>query len=169
MKKKDTSVVKTFRLDPDLSEKIDILKKAGNVTMQHIIKEALTEYMKVHLDEAQTIVEKIYKTKELTDLKEHMYIPIDYYALYNDLTKAEVNRMISKNDLQSIIIGDVTLIMIDISEASYKKAELLVIKHNVLQVMKDVNSIKLELSKIKKNIKNVTPKDGTSQQSPLDA
>lgn len=154
MEEKSTSVVKTFRLDNELSKKIDLLRDARNTTMQNIIKEALVQYLKEHLDEARIAIDEITRAKEKSNLKEHMYIPIQYYALYNDMTVEETNKMISRKELQSVTLGGVILVMIDISESAYKKAELLVIKHNVSKVMKEMSSLKSEVSRLKKELKS---------------
>ncbi|MBW6487461.1 hypothetical protein [Sulfurimonas sp.] len=150
MENKNGGIVKTFRLDIETSNKIDLLKKANNTTMRQIMTDALNEYFKVHLDDAQEAINTVYKAKQHTDLSEHMYIPIDYYALYNDTNKAEINRMISKNELQSVVLGDITLIMVDISESAYKRAELLIMRSNMIKIKKEMQIIRRELNKIKK-------------------
>ena len=114
--------------------------------MQKVITDALDEYLHKNLNKAQEQIE------DDINVNEYMYIPLKYYAMFNDLSKIDIDRMIKWKEVKSIKIGGSTLIMIDVNENIYKKAELLVIKGNVSSVMKEINSMKKEISKLKSQV-----------------
>lgn len=153
-KESGKSIVKTFRIDINLADKIEVLREARDTTMRTIITDALVSYLSEHLDKARLTMEEIAKVKEEADLKEHMYIPIEYYAMSNDLTVQEVNKKISKRELRSVTLGSVKLVMIEVNEAAYKKAELLMIRNNVSKTQKEITALRAELNKLKREIKN---------------
>ena len=141
------SEIKSFRMRDDVIEVIKTLKKVDpSITMQKVITDALDEYLHKNLNKAQEQIE------DDINVNEYMYIPLKYYAMFNDLSKIDIDRMIKWKEVKSIKIGGSTLIMIDVNENIYKKAELLVIKGNVSSVMKEINSMKKEISKLKSQV-----------------
>ena len=149
-KKKTESVVKTFRLRKDISDQLEILKNIENVTLQHIISNALIEYLDKNLTKASKQLQTISKLKTEEINSQHMYIPIKYYAEFNELTIIEIKKLIKEGTVKSLTLGENELIMIDINESMYKKAELLSIKNNISSMAKKLRKLENEFSSFKR-------------------
>jgi valyl-tRNA synthetase len=152
--KNDKSMVKTFRMQFDLVEKVDILRKVKNVPMQKIITDAIEEYAASNLGEAMDSINKVNKIQNDYNIEEYILIPIGYYAMFNDLALIEVKAQIKRGKLKSIELGSNTLVLIDINESFYKKAELLAIKNNVSNIAKELYALKAKVNKIERKISN---------------
>jgi len=149
-KKKIESVIKTFRLRKDISDQIEILKNIENTTLQDIISKALIEYLDKNLNKASEQVKLISALQNEALNSQHMYVPIEYYAEFNDLTIVEIKKSIKDENLKSLTLGENELIMIDMNESMYKKAELLAIKNNVSSLAKKLYKLEKEFNSYKR-------------------
>lgn len=145
-KTKTESIVKTFRLRKDISDKIEILRNVENTTLQNIITNALVEYIDKHLDRASEQVKIISELQNEAVNSQHMYVPIKYYAEFNDITIVEVKKAIKDGDIKSLVLGENELVMIDMNESMYKKAELLAIKNNISSLAKRLRKLENEVA-----------------------
>ena len=144
----------SFRLREDISNDLDILKKTTNTTLQDIMRKALTNYLDKELNTEHSAVELL---KSDTNLKEHILIPISYYLLLNNVERAIVMNKINTHQLKSITINDSILILVDISENIYKKAELMSIQESISNLTKDYREMKNELNALRREIKSIKP------------
>ena len=152
--KKIESVVKTFRLRKDISDQIEILRNVESTTLQHIISNALIEYVDKHLNKASEQVKLISELQSEEINSQHMYVPIQHYAEFNGLTIIEIKKSIKDGYTKSITLGENELIMIDMNESMYKKAELVSMKNNMSSIAKKLYKLEKEMARLKREKSN---------------
>lgn len=150
-------ITKSFRISEDRLGKLEKLQRINNITMHDVITTALDNYFISNLEDCEIEMDKVANIFNDSNMipTEYMYIPLEYYAMFNDITKRDVEVLIHKKEIKSVALGCTQLIMIDINEAIYRKAELLIIKNNINSITKNQRTAKSEAIKHKKQIENL--------------
>ena len=147
-------VTKSFRISDDRLGKLEKLQKINNISMQNVITAALDNYFLSNLEDCEIEIDKVANVFNDSEVNptEYMYIPLEYYAMFNDITKRDVEVLLHRKEIKSVALGCTQLVMIDINESIYRKAELLVIKYNINSFAKGQKNLKSESAKNKKQI-----------------
>jgi len=147
------NIIKSVRMDERLLARLEAIKEIQGKSLQDIALKALNNYADFHDKQNNELAKELNNNDDLMGFQEYMYIPVKYYALYNNISIYDAQKLVKTKQIKSIQIGDIRLILIDMSESIYRKSELIVIKNNVTSVMKEVNNLKKEVYKLRREQK----------------
>lgn len=150
-------VTKSFRIDEKTIEQLSLLQKVNNISFQDVVTNAINDYLERNLENFEINMHSFDDSSNEISNKntDYMFIPIDIYAMFNDLTRRDVEVQIQKKLLDSISLGQTVLIMININNKHYKKTELLLIKHSMNTIRQEYRRSKAELMRQKKEIEKL--------------
>jgi len=150
----------SFRMPEDIQNYMNKLQTINpELKMQKIIMNALNEYLKKELELSENAYEQIKEFEDDINIEDYMLIPLQHYATFNGLTTVEVSQKIKRKEIKTLIFGDVTLILIDINEKIYKQSELMTIKSNVSNVVKNNHELKKAISALRRRIEALENKE----------
>lgn len=106
--------VKQIKMDEELLDNINLLAQLKCTSKQDIISQALATYIDKNLKKKNPyscILKKINKE----DLN-NMFIPVESYAKYNNITTALAHKNISNGKLKSLQLADTTFVATSIAK-----------------------------------------------------
>lgn len=147
MSKTRVSPVRSFRLSEELGQRIESIREVENLTLQDIITGALREYVEKYFGQTEASLEIL---KKEVKSNQYMFIPMKHYMEFNGFNRIEMQKELNKGNIRSITIGDTTLIAIKTSEEVYTKAELSILKSDVVNLKKELHDLQNAVHLIKR-------------------